>query len=173
MSSDAPANLTNRDADVALRVVHDAGSLPLNLYGQKGPDLFGCVYLSRERLADWRARSPESMPWILKEHDGVPEWAHGVDIAVGAIGLKVMEAGTHIAAAGQGLGLTALPCFVGDRDPLLARAPGAKVHRYGSLYLLTQGETRQTKRLRLFNNFIAERLASHADLLEGRCPRSD
>ena len=36
-------NLTNRAADVAIRVVYDRATLPLNLHGLKGPDLFGGV----------------------------------------------------------------------------------------------------------------------------------
>jgi DNA-binding transcriptional LysR family regulator len=36
-------NLTNREADVAIRVVYDRSALPLNLHGLKGPELFGGV----------------------------------------------------------------------------------------------------------------------------------
>src|SRR3546814_3277383 len=36
LSSGELANLTNREADVALRVVYDRKTLPLNLYGLKG-----------------------------------------------------------------------------------------------------------------------------------------
>ena len=59
-SSGELANLTNREADVAIRVVYDRKSLPLNLHGLKGPDLFGGVYVSRDlhrRAACRRARS--------------------------------------------------------------------------------------------------------------------
>jgi hypothetical protein len=35
--------------------------------------------------------------------------------------------------------MTTLPCFVGDTDPLLARVPGADLHMYGTVWLLTQG----------------------------------
>jgi len=44
-------NLTNREADVAIRVVYDRKTLPLNLHGMKGPELFGGVYMSCDRLA--------------------------------------------------------------------------------------------------------------------------
>jgi hypothetical protein len=44
------ANLTNREADVAIRVVYDRKTLPLNLHSLKGPELFGGVYMSRDRL---------------------------------------------------------------------------------------------------------------------------
>src|SRR3954447_10180532 len=45
------ANLTNRDADVAIRIVASRKTLPLNLHGLKGPELFSGVYMSRDRLA--------------------------------------------------------------------------------------------------------------------------
>ncbi len=168
LASDAPANLTNRDADVAIRVVYDPRSLPLNLHARKGPDLFGSVYLSADLLAGWRAVPPRPLPWIVKPFDGVPAWAAEGSIPIGDSRFTVTEAGAHIAAAREGIGLTALPCFVGDADPLLTRAPGAGVHRHGSLYLLTQGEARRTRRVGLFTEFMAGRLAVHAGLLAGQ-----
>ena len=168
LASDAPANLTNRDADVAIRVVYDRRSLPLNLHGRKGPDLFGGIYLSAGLLANWRAAPPRPLPWILKQFDGIPPWAEEGLIPIGDGRFTVTEAGTHIAAVRAGVGVTALPCFVGDADPLLARAPGTAIHRHGSLYLLTQGETRRTRRVELFTEFMAGRLAAHAGLLGGR-----
>ena len=168
LASDEPANLTNREADVAIRVVYDPATLPMNLHGLKGPDLFGGVYLSRDLLAAWAERAPQPLRWILKPFDGIPDWAHGESIPVGKTGLRVTDAGAHIAALRQGLGISTLPCFVGDADPALTRAPGAGVHRHGSLYLLTQGETRGSRRVRLFVEFIASRLAGHAELLAGR-----
>ena len=39
------ANLTNREADVAIRVVYDRQTLPQNLHGLKAPDIFGGVYI--------------------------------------------------------------------------------------------------------------------------------
>jgi hypothetical protein len=63
--------------------------------------------------------------------------------------------------------MTTLPCFIGDADPLLARAPGADLHMYGTVWLLTQGETSKTKRVRLFTEFVSRRLATYAPLLAG------
>jgi DNA-binding transcriptional LysR family regulator len=55
LSSGEPANLTNRDADVAIRIVVDRKTLPLNLHGPMGPQLFGGIYMSRDVLAARRA----------------------------------------------------------------------------------------------------------------------
>jgi len=57
--------------------------------------------------------------------------------------------------------MTTLPCFVGDSDPLLVRVPGTDLHKHGTLWLLTQGEARKTKRVRLFTEFVSRRLAAY------------
>jgi DNA-binding transcriptional LysR family regulator len=80
---------------------------------------------------------------------------------------RVTDEEAQIVAVRQGLGMTALPCFVGDADPLMARVPGTDLHRHGTLWLLTQGETRKTKRVRLFTEFVSRRLAAYARLLAG------
>jgi DNA-binding transcriptional LysR family regulator len=165
LSSGELANLTNREADVAIRVVYDRKTLPLNLHGLKGPDLFGGVYMSRDRLTASPASAPDRMRWIVISSDGIPEWAR----EVGATGMpfRITDGEAQIAAVRQGLGITTLPCFVGDADPQLVRVPGADLHMYGMLWLLTQGETRKTKRVRLFTEFVSRRLAAYAPLLAG------
>ena len=72
LSSGELANLTNREADVAIRVVYDRKTLPLNLHGLKGPELFGGVYMSRDRLAAWRAGAPDPIRWIVISSHGNP-----------------------------------------------------------------------------------------------------
>jgi len=80
---------------------------------------------------------------------------------------RTTDGEAQIVAVRQGLGIAALNCFVGDADPLLARVPGAELHMHGTLWLLTQGEARKTKRVRLFTDFVARRLAAYAPLLAG------
>jgi DNA-binding transcriptional LysR family regulator len=173
LSSDEPVNLTNREADVAIRVVYNRDTLPLNLHASKGPELFGAVYISRERLAVWRARAPESIRWIVKKFDGIPDWGREVEIPIGEIPFKTIDAGAHLAALRQGVGMTALPCFVGDSDPLLVRVPGTRLHMHGTVWLLMHGETRKTKRVRLFTEFLSRRLNAYAPLLAGLAGSGD
>jgi DNA-binding transcriptional LysR family regulator len=167
VSSGELANLTNRESDVAIRVVYDRKTLPLNLYGQKGPELFGGVYVSRSRLAGWHASVPDPMRWIVISAHGIPDWASAGEIHTTDVPFRTTDAEAQIAAVRQGLGITTLPCFVGDADLLLARVPGTDLHLYGTLFLLTQGETRKTKRVRLFTDFVSRRLAAYAPLLAG------
>ncbi len=83
------------------------------------------------------------------------------------IPFRTTDAEAQIVAVRQGLGMTTLPCFVGDADPLLVRVPGTDLHMYGTVWLLTQGETRKTKRVRLFTEFGAVHIAQ---LTRGRSP---
>jgi DNA-binding transcriptional LysR family regulator len=167
LSSGELANLTNRDADVAIRVVYDRKTLPLNLHGLKGPELFGGVYMSRDRLAAWRAGAPDPIRWIVISSHGIPDWAREGEVRTTGGPFRTTDGEAQIVAVRQGLGMTTLPCFVGDADPLLVRVPGTDLHMHGTLWLLTQGETRKTKRVRLFTEFVSGRLAAYAPLLAG------
>ena len=66
-----------------------------------------------------------------------------------------------------------LPCFVGDADPLLSRVPGTALHHHGTLWLLTHGDTRKTKRVRLLTEFLSRRLARYVPLLAGLSSSGD
>ncbi|WP_213740569.1 LysR family transcriptional regulator [Bradyrhizobium sp. dw_411] len=168
LSSGELANLTNREADVAIRVVYDRKTLPLNLHGLKGPDLFGGVYISRDRLAAWQAGAPNPIRWIVISSHGIPEWASESEVRTTGAPFRTTDGEAQIVAVQQGLGMTVLPCFVGDADPVLVRVPGTGLHMHGTLWLLTQGETRKTKRVRLFTEFLSRRLAAYAPLLTGQ-----
>jgi DNA-binding transcriptional LysR family regulator len=167
LSSGELVNLTNREADVAIRVVYDRKTLPLNLHGRKGPEVFGGVYISRDRLSARRGGAPDPVRWIVISSHGVPDWASEGEVRTAEVPFRVTDAEAQIVAVRQGLGITTLPCFVGDADPLLTRVPGTDLHIYGTLFLLTQGETRKTKRVRVFTEFLSRRLAGHAPLLTG------
>ncbi len=167
ISTGEVANLTNRDADVAIRVVVDRKTLPLNLHGLKGPEFSGGIYMSRERLEAWRAGVHDPLRWIVIHNHGIPDWARESEIHTTEVPFRTPDAEAQIAAARQGIGMTKLPCFVGDADPLLVRVPGTDLHKHGTFWVLTQGETRKTKRVRLFTDFISRRLVAYAPLLAG------
>jgi DNA-binding transcriptional LysR family regulator len=173
LSSGELANLTSREADVAIRVVYDRKTLPLNLHGLKGPELFGGVYISRDRLTAWRAAAPDPIRWIVISMHGIPGWAGEGEVRITGVPFRATDGETQIAAVRQGLGMTTLPCFIGDADPLLVRVPGTDLHMHGTLWLLTQGETRKTKRVRLFTEFVSRRLATYAPLFSGQSESRD
>ena len=167
LTSGELANLTNREADVAIRVVYDRKTLPLNLHGIKGPEVFGGVYMSRDRLDAWHAGAQDPMRWIVISMHGIPDWAVEGEVRTTAVPFRTTDAAAQIVAIRQGIGIGTLPCFVGDADPMLARVPGTDMHLYGTLWILTQGEARKTARVRLFTAFVSRGLAAYAPLLAG------
>jgi DNA-binding transcriptional LysR family regulator len=167
LSSYEPANLTNREADVAIRVATDRNALPPNLHGLKGPELCGGVYMSRDLLAAWRAGAADPIRWIVRSIDGFLDAVPQGDVPTAEVPFRTTDAEAQIVAVRHGLGMTALPCFVGDSDSLLARVPGTVLRRHGALWVLTHGETRKTKRVRLFTEFVSRRLAAYVPLLAG------
>jgi DNA-binding transcriptional LysR family regulator len=167
LGSDEPVNLTNRDADVAIRVVYDRNALPLNLHGIKGPPLNGAVYISRDLLAAYEQGVGEPIRWIVKSNLGIPDWARIEALSITAVPYVTSDTDSQVAALRQGLGIGALSCFVGDADPLLVRVPGSPVRFHGNLWVLAHGQTRKTRRVRLFTEFVSRRLAGHAPLLAG------
>ena len=173
LSIGEPVNLTNREADVAVRVVYERNALPLNLHGLKGPELFGGVYISRDLLAAWHAGAPDRIRWIVISKHGIPDWARESEVRTTEVPFRTTDAEAQIVAVRQGLGMTTLPCFVGDADKLLVRVPGTPLHKHGTLWLLTHGETRKTKRVRLFTAFASRKLASYAPLLAGLASSRD
>ncbi|PZU76861.1 MAG: LysR family transcriptional regulator [Brevundimonas sp.] len=167
LSTGEVANLTNREADVAIRFVVDRKTLPLNLHGLMGPQLAGGVYVSRDLLARWRVGATGPIRPIVINDRGVPDWASAGEIKATGAPFRAPDAEVQLAAVRQGLGMTRLPCFVGDADPMLTRAPGTAPRLNGALWILTQGDSRNTKRVRLFIDFVSQRLAGRAPLLMG------
>jgi len=129
--------------------------------------------MSRDRLAAWRESPADPIRWIVVSQNGISDWAREGEVRAAGVPFKTTDGETQIAAVRQGLGMTILPCFVGDADPLLARAPGSGLHMHGTLWLLTQGETRKTKRVQLFTEFVSRRLAAYAPLFAGLAGSGD
>src|SRR5258708_854401 len=80
LSSGELANLTNREADVAIRVVDYSITLPLKLHGMKGPQLFGAVHMSCERVAAGRAEAHVPTRLIVLSTHGIPDWAREAEV---------------------------------------------------------------------------------------------
>jgi hypothetical protein len=72
-------------------------------------------------LAAWRAAASDPIRWILNNSDGVSDWARASEIPTTDVPFRTTDSGAQIAAMQQGLGITTLPCFVGDADKKLVR----------------------------------------------------
>ncbi|NWA24358.1 LysR family transcriptional regulator [Pseudomonas gingeri] len=167
LTSYETVNLSRRQADVALRLVYEGSAPPDYLFGVKLHEIHTGIYMSPTLLAQ-AAPTGSPLRWLLKSEDGaVPGWAKSVAANMSDVPIAFGDMQSLLVAARASMGVAVLPCFVGDSDPELVRMPGSATHKYGMLWLLTHGETRKTKRIRLFSEFIRNRLSAHAALLDG------
>lgn len=164
IGSGSVVNLLNREADVALRVVVGDGTPPDNLYGTKLCE-FHMGYYVRDHLA---ARS-SPVAWLLGPNEVVPSgWHPKRGITMSATPIRFAEMRSQFEAARVGMGITQLPCFLGDADPLLVRVPEAPVWRAGDIWLLTHGDTRRTKRVRLLCDHLRAAIQGLAARMAGQ-----
>ncbi|PRD43734.1 LysR family transcriptional regulator [Phyllobacterium phragmitis] len=165
LSSGSVVNLGNREADVALRVVVGGASPPENLYGTELCEFHMGFYIARD-LACSRSLTPA---WLLGANEAVPtDWAPDAGIKMASVPIRFAEMRSQLEAVRAGMGISALPCFLGDADPLLARVPGGPVTHIGDIWLLTHGDTRRTKRVRLLCDDIRSAMQGFAGRLAGR-----
>jgi DNA-binding transcriptional LysR family regulator len=169
VADNAFANLTRREADVAVRGTNDP---PQHLVGRRVAFMSMAIYASTgylERHGDlpdldahtwvgWdeSVRQLRSAIWIRQ------------NVKPERVASRVNSAFVMHEAVKAGLGVGFLYCFRADPDPELRRVQPVERDFDVALWLLTHEDLRRSARVRAFLDFMAERFAAHRDLLEGR-----
>ncbi|WP_088343705.1 MULTISPECIES: LysR family transcriptional regulator [Rhodomicrobium] len=163
-------NLAKRDADVAIRATDNP---PETLVGRRAARLAWALYgrandfpngapAGREALAgaNWVSLSEQfggfkAVKWVLAQ---VPQerLAYRLNTVLGLA--EAVEAG---------IGVGHLPCFIGDAKPSLIRLAPPNPDYATSLWLLTHPDLRNSARVRVFLDFLAEAIAKRRKFIEG------
>lgn len=172
-TSNALANLSHRDADVAIRPAVDS---PDALVGRRIAKVAFAVYAAPSYL-DVRELTADTLDIAREQWIGLGDALASTSVArwmratlAGPAVLRCDSLVTAREAAMAGIGLAALPCYLGDTTPGLIRigAPVADMTR--ELWLLTHEDLRRTARVSAFTEFVGQALARHRLLLEGNKP---
>lgn len=163
-------NLTRRDADVAIRPALDP---PETLIGRRIAGIAFAIYGGTAYLADHGERPLAEQQWIGPDDHlastSVAQWMRrqlpGADIALRTDSLLAARN-----AAAAGLGLAALPCYLGDTTPGLIRIEGPITEMATALWVLTHEDLRHQARIRTFTDFVAQAFGKKRALLEGEAP---
>ncbi|WP_269631475.1 LysR family transcriptional regulator [Pelomonas sp. BJYL3] len=166
-SANTLTDLIHGDADVALRT---GGVPPESLVGRRLGWVAATVYASK-KLGGVRADRLDTLPWV-----GVDETLAHLDSArwleQQGLGQQVCirtHSLVHVHQfVRQGLGLGAIPCFLGDADPGLRRVFDPPRDWRSELWLLTRPELRKVPRIRLLLDALYEGTRPLLDLIEGR-----
>ncbi len=161
-------NLTRREADVAIR---PAGDPPDTLIGRRIAHVAFAIYASPAYLAGRRQEAQlADHLWVAPDDSlagtAVARWMR----------MRLPQAGITLAAdsllalrhaAQAGLGVAALPCYLGDTSPGLVCVHPPIPELETALWVLTHSDLRRTARIRAFTEFAANAFAQRRSLLEG------
>lgn len=155
------ANLTRREADIAIRV---SGAPPDHLVGRRICAVGLAIYRARSDEhgllgeADWPSQQWVGPSEVLADTN-IAMWM-GDHVAAAQIVLRADSIMGMAHAAAAGIGLAPLPCYLGDSMPQLQRASRAAValDRPADLWVLTHDDLRGTARIRAFTQHVGDEL---------------
>ena len=170
-------SLSRREADIALRPVRPGEG---DLWGRKLADIAWTLYGAKDHVEanNTALASPDDLG-----HQAVIGWeetAVGIQAAewlsrtvrAESFVYRTNSLVNQMTAAKAGIGLALLPCYLGDRDPDLARALADPVADLaGELWIVTHSDLKGTARVRAFFETVGEGIASERGLFGGQgCP---
>lgn len=162
------ANLTKRDADVAVRPTRKP---PPHLVGRRVCEVAIALYAAPAYLARVPAkRDLHRHAWLVPDDSlsgtSIARWlAEELPDVAPVLRADTLTALAHAAAGG--LGVTALPCYLGDPHPGLRRVRGPIAAMALELWVLTHEDLRATARIRALTEHLGTTLAARRRLLQG------
>lgn len=170
-ASNTMVSLTRRDADIALR---PSKQPPENLVGRKCSEVAIGLYASPAYLE----RTPARRELLDHTWVGPDESLSGTtigrwmarELGGGKVALKADSLVVLREAALAGMGVSPLPCYLGDTAPGLRRVRPPVPELATELWLLTHEDLQRTARVRALLDHLALAMTAERDLLEGRRP---
>jgi DNA-binding transcriptional LysR family regulator len=156
--TDGLANLERREADVSIRYAHEVTE---DVVGRILVHCTEAVYCAPEYAAKVENNGDQGLQWIGWNEEETAKAAAWVKLTAypnAILRHRVMEGNAYLALAKAGLGPTFIPCFVVDAYQGLIRAPFQTHVSDRKLWPLFHRDLRETARVRLLNDFLAERI---------------
>ena len=170
LSTRNPLNLAQREADIALRMdrVPDEGDLVTRRLGHFGFTL----YVKRE-LRDDRSGRWDGVPVVgLPETRRRPSQSGWVDDTIRDRGARIVarlsELPMRLDAARRGMGMTLLPCVLGDAEPALVRVVDPPAALGEDVHLLVHRDRREAPAVAAVVDALVRLFRRHAKALAGK-----
>jgi len=165
----AAVNLNRRDADIALRMVKpDRGNVSLQRLGTLGYGLYGATgYMSRRGSApDASAFGADDFIAWSELHAGLPaaQWVERM-LKGRAPAITTTSLATQLVACVNGLGLAVLPHFLARPHGLTCLDAALGIDQ--SIWLVTQSDLTQSRRVRVVADFLRDLVKRHGAVLSG------
>ena len=158
-----PADLTRREADLALRhqppetgdyYVTKLGTFAVAVYRRRGEDIGAWVAFTEEQS---QGSSHEPARWIERQ---VVET--GMTVALRASTLLM-----HVEAIRAGTGRGVMPCYIGDGHPLLERLTAPIPELAATYWMIVHRDLRRAPCVRAVIDWMKALFSEHRDVLAG------
>jgi DNA-binding transcriptional LysR family regulator len=161
-------NLSKRQADVALRPTPNP---PDVLVGRRLAGVAFAVYGAPGYLdAAGRGQPLGAYDWLgfdaALAHLAAADWMRKA-LPEAACRFRANNLMALLGAARAGMGLAALPCFMGDPEPGLERIEKLADAHGTALWILTHADLRNTARVRAFMDTVGDSIRANSAVLEG------
>jgi DNA-binding transcriptional LysR family regulator len=161
-------DLTRREADIAIRATSKPPDTSL---GRKVCDFRFAIYASPQYLKDNRKVSLQELNWCFIQ--GSDEWLVPLlwkkkeqikqrTVFDSSLSMAVLN------AAAEGMGVTMMPCYLGDADDRLVRATNVLEPLTLELWILTHPDLRHTARVKALMAVLYDALTRDEDLYSGQ-----
>lgn len=166
MVSSQMANLTNREADVAIRM---SNAPPDILIGKRVATIASTVYGSADYLDEVEAGKSD-LKWLGVSCCGFHEsWTRETS-GSGKHAFNSDKALLTISALREGLGISYLACHIGDAEPTLRRYCEPESRFDLGLWLLIHPESRSNIRVMTFRDFMIREIQAQQHHFAGLAP---
>ncbi len=153
----AAFDLDRREADVAVRMIGVDETPPETLVGRR----VAVSYATGYGVAD------ATQCWLGWAQDDDEAWVRQTPYPDWPISGSYNHAELQHHAAVAGLGMAYLPCIIGDSDARLDRLPQMVPKPARDIWVLTHRDLRETARMKVLRDFIAEALIQARPALRG------
>jgi DNA-binding transcriptional LysR family regulator len=161
-------SLTKREADVAIRPTSRPSE---NLVGRKAGSLQTALYASK---AYWKAHARRPFAehrWVVPDetlgHLAQAKWAAS-NVPEERVALAVDTLVGMVSAVRAGVGVGMLLTVLADDDDQLVRIREPEARLDTDVWILTHADLKQVPRVRLFTDFMYERLRAHKGIARSR-----
>ncbi|MEM7466356.1 MAG: LysR family transcriptional regulator [Pseudomonadota bacterium] len=162
-------DLSRREADVAIRMISNQSSPPDYLIGRKLAAVHQAAFAHKDYLAEKDLSDPHcGLSWLGWADDS------SMEEMIKELGYPMLPTRglypnvlTQLSACQHQMGIAFLPCMIGDADPNLLRVPPGNSISTFDVWLLSHPDLRDTARIRVFREFIAERTMEKLKTLSG------
>jgi DNA-binding transcriptional LysR family regulator len=169
MSSFDTADLSRREADIAVRVMPAKVQPPEYLIGRHLATVTASSYVHKDLLKPDNPGDVSHLSWIGKRSvDQKEDWLAATDFPRQPVRHAIVDFNLLADAVRNKMGMAFMPCFLAYNDRHIVRVPGATVVHQSDMWVLTHKDLRLSARMRALREVIAQEFDKVRQQLDSR-----